>query len=287
MAVPVPAGGGRALSLLDAFRITLRAIFANRLRSALTSLVVVIGVSSVIALVAVGQGTQQGVTDRIRGLGTGLIFIESSAAATTSQTGGFPGLVQSTLVQGDATAIAADAIPGVVAVSARVAIDTQLVAGANNVGAEVVATSSEYGAVRNLPIRSGSFITPLHDEDGTMVAVLGARAAETLYPGVDPRRTAGAPLFRGRAPHARLRGNGRPRGAGRLRRGQRPGLRPAEEHREPSALPVHADGRPACHPDRCAGGGWRRRGSRQGGDQRVAAVSPRDARAGLRDPEPG
>ena len=174
------------MSLLDAFRITLRAILANRLRSALTSLGVVIGVSSVIALVAVAQGTQQGVTDRIRGLGTGLIFIEPSAAATTSQTGGFAGLVQSTLVEGDANAIAADAIPGVVAVAARVAIDTQLVAGANNVGATVVATSSEYGEVRDLGIRSGSFITPLHDEDGSTVAVLGARAAETLYPGVDP-----------------------------------------------------------------------------------------------------
>ena len=174
------------MSLLDAFRITLRAIFANRLRSALTSLGVVIGVSSVIALVAVAQGTQQGVTDRIRGLGAGLIFIESSAAATTSQTGGFAGLVQSTLVEGDATAIAANAIPGVVSVAPRVAIDTQLVAGANNVGGTVVATTAEYGEVRDLAIRSGSFITPLHDGEGSMVAALGARAAETLYPGVDP-----------------------------------------------------------------------------------------------------
>ena len=174
------------MSLLDAFRITLRAIFANRLRSALTSLGVVIGVSSVIALVAVGQGTQQGVTDRIRGLGTGLIFIESSAAATTSQTGGVPALAGSTLVEGDADAIAADTIPGVIAVAARATVDTQLVAGANNVGATVVSTSSEYGDVRDLEVRSGSFITPLHDEEGSMVAVLGARAAETLYPGVDP-----------------------------------------------------------------------------------------------------
>ena len=175
------------MSLLDALRTTLRAIFANRLRSALTSLGVVIGVSSVIALVAVAQGTQQGVTDHIRGLGTGLIFIESSAAATTSQTGGLAGLAQSTLVEGDATAIDASAISGVVAVAARVAIDdTQLVAGANNVGATVVSTSSEYGEVRDLPTRSGSFISPLHDSEGSTVVVLGARAADTLYPGMDP-----------------------------------------------------------------------------------------------------
>ena len=173
------------MSLLDAFRITVRAILANRLRSALTSLGIVIGVSSVIVLIAVAQGTQQGVTDRIRGLGTGLIFIESSAAATTSQTGGSATL-QSTLVRGDATAIAADAIPGVEAVAARAAVDTQAVAGANNVGATLVATSSEYAAVRDLDMRSGSFLTPLHDEEARMVTVLGARLADTLYPDADP-----------------------------------------------------------------------------------------------------
>ena len=174
------------MSLLDAFRITLRAIFANRLRSALTSLGIVIGVSSVIVLIAVGQGTQQGVTDRIRGLGTGLIFIESSAAATTAQTGGGAGLAESTLVQGDADAIEANAIPGVAGVASRVAIDAQVVAGANNVGATVIATSSEYEEVRDLGLLTGSFITPLHDEEGWMVAVLGTRVAETLYPGEDP-----------------------------------------------------------------------------------------------------
>ncbi len=174
------------MSPLDAFRIALRAIFANRLRSALTSLGLIIGVSSVIVLIAVGQGTQKGVTDRIRGLGTDLIFVESSAAATTSQTGGLAGLAQSTLVQGDAAAIAAGAIPGVVAVTARVAVDAQAVAGANNVGASIVGTSSTYAEVRDLAIRSGSFITPLHDEGRSLVAVLGARVAETLYPGLDP-----------------------------------------------------------------------------------------------------
>ena len=174
------------MSPLDAFRIALRAIFANRLRSALTSLGLVIGVSSVIVLIAVGQGTQRGVTDQIRGLGTDLIFIESSAAATTSQTGGLGGLAQSTLVQGDATAIAANAIPGVVSVAAQIAIDAQAVAGSNNVGAEIVSTSSEYAAVRDLGIHSGTFITALHDEDRSLVAALGARVADTLYPGLDP-----------------------------------------------------------------------------------------------------
>ena len=174
------------MSALDTIRIALRAIFANRLRSALTSLGLIIGVSSVIVLIAIGQGTQKGVTDRIQGLGTNLIFIESSAAATTSQGGGFAGLVSSTLVQGDATAIAADGIPGVTAVAARMSIDSQAIAGANNVGAEIVATSSGYSDVRDLALRSGSFLAPFHDEERSLVAVLGARVADTLYPAQDP-----------------------------------------------------------------------------------------------------
>ena len=174
------------MSMPDTIQIAMRAIFANRLRSALTSLGLIIGVSLVIVLIAIGQGTQKGVTDRIQGLGTDLIFIESSAAATTSQGGGFAGLASSTLVQGDATAIMSNGIPGVTAVAARMSMDAQTIAGGNNVGAGIVMTSSEYAEVRDLAIRYGSFITPFHDGERSLVAVLGARVAGTLYPGRDP-----------------------------------------------------------------------------------------------------
>ena len=62
----------------------------------------------------------------------------------------------------------------------------QAVAGGNNVGAEIVTTSSEYSEVRDLSLRSGLFITGIHDAEISLVAVLGARVADTLYPGVDP-----------------------------------------------------------------------------------------------------
>ena len=173
------------MSLWDALRVAVGAIVSNRLRSALTSLGLIIGVSSVIVLIAVGQGTQKGVTDRIRGLGTDLLFIESSVSALTSQTGGPGGLAESTLSQSDAEAIRAAAIPGVSAVAPLVTVEAQAVAGANNVGAEIVGTSSEYARVRDLEVRSGSFLTPLHDEGGALVAVLGAHVAETLYPAAE------------------------------------------------------------------------------------------------------
>jgi ABC-type lipoprotein release transport system permease subunit len=60
------------MSPIDALRVAIRAIAANALRSVLTTLGMVIGVGSVIVLIAVGQGAQKGVQDQIRGLGTDL-----------------------------------------------------------------------------------------------------------------------------------------------------------------------------------------------------------------------
>lgn len=173
------------MSVIDAVRIAVRAIVANRLRSLLTLLGLVIGVSSVIALIAVGQGTQKGVSDEIRGLGTDLIFIEPAASATT-QAGGGGSILTTTLTQADAHAIAANGNPAIVAVTSHITGDTQAIAGANNVGAESVFTSSNYAEVRDLEMANGSFIAPSHDQAGSLVAVLGARVAETVFPGVDP-----------------------------------------------------------------------------------------------------
>ena len=171
------------MSPLDAFRIAIRVIIGNRLRSSLTLLGLVIGVSSVIALIAVGQGTQKGVTDQIRGLGTDLIFIEPSAVPGA---GGAAAIVTTSLVQSDADAIAANGNPAIVAVSAHITGETQAIAGPYNVPAEVVFTSTVYAEVRDLEVASGSFITPLHDEEGELVAVLGSRVAESIFPGLDP-----------------------------------------------------------------------------------------------------
>ncbi len=171
------------MSPLDAFRIAIRAIIGNRLRSSLTLLGLVIGVSSVIALIAVGQGTQKGVTDQIRGLGTDLIFIEPSAVPGA---GGAAAIVTTSLVQSDADAIAANGNPAIAAVSAHITGETQAIAGPYNVPAEAVFTSTVYAEVRDLEVAAGSFITPLHDEQGELVAVLGSRVAESIFPGLDP-----------------------------------------------------------------------------------------------------
>ena len=174
------------MSLLDAFRIALRAIFANRLRSGLTALGLVIGVSSVIVLIAVGQGTQKGVTDQIRGLGTNLIFIEpGTQQATQGGATGGPGSA-TTLTLSDVEAIAAASIPGVTAVAPRLNITAQAIAGAENLGVDIVGTTAEYAEVRDAPVSAGTFLIPAYVEGNELVVVLGARVAETLFPAQDP-----------------------------------------------------------------------------------------------------
>ena len=172
------------MSMLDAFRVALRAILGSRLRSALTALGLIIGVSSVIVLIAVGQGTQKGVTDQIRGLGTDLIFVEPGVQAGTQgvPTGGARSA--STLVRSDADAIVDAAIPGVLGVAPQLAATAQAIAGAENLGVDIVGTTSAYAEVRGSELASGDFIQLGQDEE--LVVVLGANVATSLFAGAEP-----------------------------------------------------------------------------------------------------
>ena len=172
------------MSLADALRVALRSIFSSRLRSALTTLGLIIGVSSVIVLIAVGQGTQKGVTDRIRGLGTDLIFVSPGVQQATQggATGG-AGSAQ-TLTSSDADAIADAVIPGIVGVAPQLTLNAQAIAGTENLAVTIVGTTPEYAEVHDSEIQTGSFLVP--GQDDALVIVLGSRVAETLFPGRDP-----------------------------------------------------------------------------------------------------
>ena len=88
---------------LDTLRMALVEFSSNKLRTALTMLGIVIGVGDVIALLAAGQGAQSGVTDKVRGLGSNLIFVQP--ATTGSSGGGVRNLRALTLTTDDAAAL--------------------------------------------------------------------------------------------------------------------------------------------------------------------------------------
>lgn len=171
------------MSLFDAFRVAFRAIAANGLRSILTALGMVIGVGSVIVLIAVGQGAQKGVQEQIRGLGKDLIFIQPSAP-TGAANGGARGAAGTgaTLTKADADALELAGIAGLQGVSPQISAVAQVITASGNQQVTVIGTTPSYPTVRSVHVAEGAFIS---DEDVAKKAstvVLGAEIAQTLFP---------------------------------------------------------------------------------------------------------
>ncbi len=171
------------MSLIDALRVAFRAIAANGLRSVLTTLGMIIGVGSVIVLIAVGQGANKGVQDKIRGLGQDLIFVQPAAQAGAGN-GGARGAAGSAnaLTKADSDALAAAGLPGVKGVAPQLSIDVQAVSPYTNQRVTVIGTTPEYPEVRSVAVAEGDFITTTDIDKKALNIVLGAEIAKTLFP---------------------------------------------------------------------------------------------------------
>jgi putative ABC transport system permease protein len=157
-------------------RLALSRLGAARLRAVLTMLGVIIGVGSVVALVAVGQGATNGITQQLQNLGTNLLTVNPGATFT----GGTRGAAGSatTLKLGDAAAIAQ--LDGVAAVAPQVQTQALVVAGTQNTTTTVVGTTAAYATIRNYEVWQGTFLTDASVDARMRVAVLGATTADDL-----------------------------------------------------------------------------------------------------------
>jgi putative ABC transport system permease protein len=164
------------MSILELVRLAIARLGTSRMRAALTMLGIIIGVGSVVALVAVGQGASTGITSRIESLGTNLLTI--NAGATFS--GGMRSAAGSatTLTLEDAAAIAG--LSGVAAVSPELSTSAFVVAGTSNTTTTVLGTTDAYPTVRAYSVWQGRFLTDTTVESELRVAVLGATTAEDL-----------------------------------------------------------------------------------------------------------
>ena len=176
------------MSLFDTIPIAIRALAANKLRSSLTMLGIIIGVGAVIALMAAGQGAQKGITDRIKGLGSNLLFIRPGTVDAERSTPSNPtGGTVTTLVTVDADAINnPDTFPYIESVASQVFFEAPLVAGGNSMSTVISGVTPEYEYTRDHYVAQGRFI---NDDDITrkgLVAVLGANVKDTLFGDVDP-----------------------------------------------------------------------------------------------------
>ncbi len=176
----------------DTIEETYTALSANKVRSGLTVLGIVIGISSVIAMVAIGQGASSGIQSSIQSLGSNLIEVTPGAQRTAGGFGVSAGRgTASTLKQTDADAIASS-VQDVVAVASEVSAREQITAKGTNTNTSVDGVTSSYATIRNVSMDQGSFITDDQNTSLAKVAVLGPTAASDLF-GTDDTQTDGLP----------------------------------------------------------------------------------------------
>ncbi|HEY9647273.1 MAG TPA: ABC transporter permease [Chroococcidiopsis sp.] len=166
-----------SVDFVEHVNMAVRTLNANRLRSGLTMLGMIIGNASVIAMVAVGQGAQRYVNQQFESLGTNVLFVVPG----TNQQGPDAGATQAnTLVLADAEAIARD-VPAVIAVapekSERLPISWQ----GNDTQVNITGTTPDYLITRNAKVEIGQFFGDLDVRQSTPVAVLGSSTSSTLF----------------------------------------------------------------------------------------------------------
>ncbi|HEX8979454.1 MAG TPA: ABC transporter permease [Parasulfuritortus sp.] len=160
----------------------LQAMAANKLRTFLTALGIIIGVGAVVLMVALGQGTQAAVTKSISALGSNLLIVRSGSpqqGGFRSGAGGLP-----TLTTRDAQAL--QDLTSLKAVAPVVQQGVQAVYGPNNWGTQVVGSTDAYLEIRDWSLQSGRMFTDTEMNSGMRVAILGQTVAEQLFGNADP-----------------------------------------------------------------------------------------------------
>lgn len=167
------------MKFFESIRIAMRALAANKLRSVLTMLGIIIGVGAVIALMSIGRGVQKYVTDQFAGLGSNLLFI-------------IPGQLEDgppqerrnvkLLTLDDAAALADPArVPDVAGVTAEFVGQATLTRGKKDLRVDAHATTVTYPEIRNWQPVIGSYFTQDDIDERGRVAVLGAAAYKALF----------------------------------------------------------------------------------------------------------
>ncbi|MGH8739253.1 MAG: ABC transporter permease, partial [Burkholderiales bacterium] len=176
--IPEKRNSSSLASLVEAGKAAGAALRANVFRTALTLLGIVIGVASVIAMLAVGNGAKQQVLDRISGMGTNLLLVRPGAPNQRG-TGGI-----ATLVPEDAEAIAA--LPNVLAAVPEQGGGATARFSGTDYQTQVNATGAEFTLARGWPVARGLFFSQEDVRSYAAVAVLGQTVAKTLFENSSP-----------------------------------------------------------------------------------------------------
>lgn len=169
--------GSSSVSLLEILSMALEALWNNKLRTLLTMLGVIIGITAVIAVTAIGQGTQKSTEQQLQSLGTDILQVQSGAARSGGVRQGSGSAT--TLTLEDAQAIAQEVL-GVDRVSAFLQQNSQVVYAGNNDSMTIIGTDINYPYVRNTHPQTGRFFNQEEVDSAKAVAVLGPTARDEL-----------------------------------------------------------------------------------------------------------
>ena len=169
----------RKISLLEIFLMAVETLWSNKIRSGLTMLGVIIGISSVIAITSIGQGVQRATELRIEALGTNILQVSAAAARTGGISQGAGSA--STLTWEDARSIAKQ-VPAATAVSAFLyRPGVQVVRGNVNISITAIGTDLNFPAVRNVKPQLGIFFQQQDLDTAKAVVVIGAKVRDDLF----------------------------------------------------------------------------------------------------------
>lgn len=170
--------------LWENVRVALDGLVANKLRSGLTMLGIIIGVAAVIALMSIGQGAQAEITDQINSIGTNMLIVTSGGMGRVGGSGGSGSLG---LTMEDAEALAdLNNLSTAELVVPQYSSSGQLIYGDINLSASVTGVPQSYRDLHDLSLRNGEFITEDDVARRSKVVVLGANIAEELFGDFDP-----------------------------------------------------------------------------------------------------
>ncbi len=171
------------MKLGNLLKIALKALNNNKLRCFLTMLGIIIGVASVITMLAIGQGSKNSIRDQISEMGSNMIMIHPG----NMQRGGVRQSADDmqTLEVSDYEAL--QALPGIAAISPSVNSGGQFVNGNNNYPSSVTGITPDYLDIRKLKIKEGTMFTDHDIKSAAKVCILGKTVADNLFPnGEDP-----------------------------------------------------------------------------------------------------
>ena len=167
----------------ESVRIALTALFANKLRSILTMLGIIIGVGAVITMVSVGMGVREKVTSSIASLGSNMLIVSPGSANSGGVRSAAGSNVKLKLEDSDAIK---NKIKNIDYVSPTVSSSYQIVNGNQNWNSTVEGVTPEYMSIRSLTVATGSFITQNDINTRSRVAVIGTTVAENLFGTTNP-----------------------------------------------------------------------------------------------------